>query len=154
MAFLKELRRRSRASFRANSSSGPPAQSGSDATVGTAGKSASATDSSSHSSNNTPPPSLKPSQSSSHLPFTSRSDSWLSPPPQRPVPITSQSNRNSVVVASPLRLSLSFSFESLILYLLTPIFSNIGPQFNRGKRLSEKSCIHISFCSTRCVDLG
>lgn len=57
-------------------------------------------DSSVHSSSgNTPPPSIKPSLlSSGHLPYQSKSEGWLPPPPQRTVPISSQSCRNSMLV--------------------------------------------------------
>ncbi|KDB20336.1 hypothetical protein H109_07702, partial [Trichophyton interdigitale MR816] len=60
-------------------------------------------DSSVHSSSgNTPPPSIKPSLlSSGHLPYQSKSEGWLPPPPQRTVPISSQSCRNSMLGVNP-----------------------------------------------------
>ncbi|EZF80742.1 hypothetical protein H110_07635, partial [Trichophyton rubrum MR1448] len=54
------------------------------------------------SSGNTPPPSIKPSLlSSGHLPYQSKSEGWLPPPPQRTVPISSQSCRNSMLGVNP-----------------------------------------------------
>ncbi|EFQ98252.1 hypothetical protein MGYG_01287 [Nannizzia gypsea CBS 118893] len=60
-------------------------------------------ESSAHSSSgNTPPPSIKPAMlSSSHLPYLSKSEGWLPPPPQRTVPISSQSCRNSMLGVHP-----------------------------------------------------
>ncbi|KAN0070457.1 putative peptidase family domain containing protein [Elaphomyces granulatus] len=102
MPFFKDLRRRSKTSFRTSSS--PEGQSNGDMM---AGKSTSTLDT--LSSNNTPPSSIKPNRSSPSLPTllksngaSSGSSTQASTPPQRPVPISSQSNRNSWAAASVL----------------------------------------------------
>src|SRR5207247_196771 len=95
MSFFREIRRRSRAGFRTNSGSSDSASPGNDETP--SGKSSSTPDSSSHSSRNTPPSSTNLSLSSSYLPIMPKFNGSMTdgcPPPQRPVPIISQSNRN------------------------------------------------------------
>ncbi|KAM5487139.1 hypothetical protein McanMca71_000289 [Microsporum canis] len=129
MTFFKELRRRSRASFQTkpvvkvttatsttpcpslpSSSAGESSVNGNASldnghrngqTNGNGMSKASTTDSSVHSPGNTPPPSIKPTLSSGHLPYLSKSEGWLPQPPQRTVPITSQSCRNSMVGINP-----------------------------------------------------
>ncbi|KAK2738936.1 hypothetical protein FQN57_006730 [Myotisia sp. PD_48] len=100
MSFFKDLRRRSkaRASFHSSwSTSEPSPQCNGNRDTSVNGKSDSTTNSSSQSPVNTPSPSLKFGHSSNHLPIpASKSEGWLSPP-QRPVPIGYQSNRNSIV---------------------------------------------------------
>lgn len=98
MPFFKDLRRRSRASFRTSHST--ESQSNGDMT---SGKSSSTLDTSY--SGTTPPSSIKPTLSSPHLTalhkLNGHSNGSVPPvpsPPQRPVPIGSQSNRNSFVV--------------------------------------------------------
>ncbi|KAH8692672.1 putative zinc metallo proteinase [Talaromyces proteolyticus] len=93
MSIFKELRRRSKASFRTNTSG--VSHSNGDMTSGQS----SSTLETSYSSS-TPPSSIKPTLSTSNLQTLSKSVSgsetpMQSPPPQRPVPISSQSNRNS-----------------------------------------------------------
>ncbi|GAD99108.1 zinc metalloproteinase [Paecilomyces variotii No. 5] len=98
MSIFKELRRRSKASFRTNASS---EQSNGDMA---SGKSSSTIETSS--SSTTPPSSIKPDLSSPNLPALSQTSSNTnasiapSPLPQRPVPLTSQSTRNSVAGSS------------------------------------------------------
>ncbi|CRG85942.1 hypothetical protein PISL3812_02945 [Talaromyces islandicus] len=93
MAIFRELRRRSKASFRTNTSG--DSKSNDDMTSGQSSSTLETAYSSS-----TPPSSLKPTLSTANLQTLSETASgsetlMQSPPPQRPVPITSQSNRNS-----------------------------------------------------------
>lgn len=96
MPFFKELRRRSKASFRTNASG--ESHNGDV----TSGKSSSTLDT----TYSTPPSSIKRNLSTPNLPALNKSNGTLngsttpvqSLPPQRPVPITSQSNRNSFFV--------------------------------------------------------
>ncbi|KAJ6093272.1 hypothetical protein N7486_008561 [Penicillium sp. IBT 16267x] len=95
MAFLKQLRRRSKASFHTDSKSAA-------AKVEMVGKSSSTIDTSSHSSI-TPPSSIKPTLSSPNLPSLTELNSNalpLPPPPQRSGPLGSRSQRNSMVGSS------------------------------------------------------
>jgi hypothetical protein len=101
MSFFREIRRRSRASFRTNTGS---SDSPSPNDEMPSGKSSSTIDSSSHSSRNTPPSSINPNPSSPYLPVMPKlngSAIQSSPPPQRPVPISSQSDRNNTPVRHP-----------------------------------------------------
>ncbi|KAL1982447.1 hypothetical protein VTN96DRAFT_1294 [Rasamsonia emersonii] len=98
MPFFKELRRRSKASFRTNASG--ESHNGDV----TSGKSSSTLDT----TYSTPPSSIKRNLSTPNLPALNKSNGTLngsttpvqSLPPQRPVPITSQSNRNSFFAAN------------------------------------------------------
>lgn len=97
MSIFKELRRRSKASFRTTTST--DSQSNDNAV---SGQSSSTIDSST-----TPPSSIKPSLSSPNLSTLNEAVNGStvppvpSPLPQRPVPITSQSNRHSYYVYAP-----------------------------------------------------
>ncbi|KAJ5727496.1 hypothetical protein N7493_005316 [Penicillium malachiteum] len=94
MPFFKEFRRRSKASFQSDSKSAVTK-------VEMVGKSSSTIDTSSHSSI-TPPSSIKPTLSSPNLPSLTELDSNapLPPPPQRPGPFATRSQRNSMVGSS------------------------------------------------------
>lgn len=100
MSIFKELRRRSKASFRTTTSTesqsnGHTASDQSSSTIGTI------------ESSTTPPSSIKPSLSSPNLSTLNEAVNGSavppvpSPLPQRPVPITSQSNRQSYYVYAP-----------------------------------------------------
>ncbi|KAL2809811.1 putative peptidase family-domain-containing protein [Aspergillus granulosus] len=94
MPLFKNLRRRSKASFRSPSRStekSAGAQSNGD---GTSGNSSSTIDSASYSSA-TPPSSIKPSLSAQNLPAQNGSSGSSPLPQQRPHPVASQSQRNS-----------------------------------------------------------
>lgn len=94
MPFFKQLRRRSKASFHSDSKTAATK-------VEMVGKSSSTIDTSSHSSI-TPPSSIKPTLSSPSLPALTElnGNASLPPPPQRPGPFVTRSQRNSVVVCN------------------------------------------------------
>ncbi|KAJ5174438.1 uncharacterized protein N7482_000315 [Penicillium canariense] len=100
MSFLKQLRRRSKASFHAADS-----KSASHKVEVVSGKSTSTIDTSSHTSI-TPPSSIKPTLSSPNLPSLVESNDGstpstpLPPAPQRPGPFVTHPQRNSVVGSS------------------------------------------------------
>lgn len=99
MPFLKQLRRRSKASFHSPTDS----KSASSKVEVASGKSSSTIDTNSHSSI-TPPSSINPTLSSPNLPALnelnghSTASTPVPPPQQRPGPFVTQSQRNSVVV--------------------------------------------------------
>ena len=97
MPFFKNLRRRSKASFRSNESKSNESQSNGDMT---SGKSSSTLDTS---TSVTPPSSIKPNGASSpNLPAlnetTSNNSNSAAAPPQRPGPYVTSSQRNSTFV--------------------------------------------------------
>ena len=97
MPFFKNLRRRSKASFRSNESKSNESQSNGDMT---SGKSSSTLDTS---TSITPPSSIKPNGASSpNLPAlnetTSNNTNSAAAPPQRPGPYVTSSQRNSTFV--------------------------------------------------------
>jgi hypothetical protein len=99
MSFLKQLRRRSKASFHTPADSKGPSHQ----VEVVSGKSSSTIDTSSHASI-TPPSSIKPTLSSPNLPSLNESNDGstispsLPPPTQRPGPFVTISQRNSIVV--------------------------------------------------------
>lgn len=101
MSFLKQLRRRSKASFHSTAELKTPSHQ----VEVVSGKSSSTIDTSSHASI-TPPSSIKPTVSSPNLPSLIESNDGssistpLAPPPQRPGPFVTNSQRNSVVVCT------------------------------------------------------
>jgi hypothetical protein len=106
MPFFKDLRRRSKASFRTKT--GIDYQPNDEMVT-------SRLSSTPDTPNNTPPSSIRPNLSSPSLPSILKSNGNLSgsstpiqPHPQRPVPITSQSNRNSLIVRDPQGALMSF----------------------------------------------
>ncbi|KAK2865364.1 hypothetical protein FQN49_003651 [Arthroderma sp. PD_2] len=117
----------------------------------------STTDSSVHSTNNTPPPSIKPDLSSSHLPYLSKSEGWLPPPPQRTVPISSQSCRNSIVGVNSIASTstknfaptspyaprvLSISDNSWVNQKLLLVYGNIGDREPQKSPVDGNITIH------------
>lgn len=117
MPFFKNLRRRSKASFRSNESKSNESQSNGDMT---SGKSSSTLDTS---TSVTPPSSIKPNGASSpNLPAlnetTSNNSNSAAPPPQRPGPYVTSSQRNSTFVRE-CDISYTF-FSSLERLILNP----------------------------------
>ncbi|PGH18904.1 hypothetical protein AJ80_04323 [Polytolypa hystricis UAMH7299] len=97
MTFLKDFRRRSKASLQSLSLELPFQRNGDNS----ASKGSSTPDSSSRSSRITPPSSISAEASSSLLPVSTNSNTSSAhlSPPQRPVPITSQSTRSSAATS-------------------------------------------------------
>lgn len=95
MPFFKDLRRRSKATFHKTPSHSVEEVSG---------KSSSTIDTSSHNSI-TPPSSIRPTLSTPSLPALNESETTstasLAPPSQRPGPLATGSQRNSVIVRPP-----------------------------------------------------
>lgn len=130
MPFFKELRRRSRASFRTSDSSAE-----SNGTVPTT-KSTSTLNSSYGAS--TPPSSVQPNGSTSNVTATkSNGDSTTPPLPPRPSVAPLKSNRNSTVVRD-------HTSSSLGLFLIAAF---TGSWLLRLKRNNALACSYFSVCT-------
>ena len=156
MSFFKEIRRRSRASFRTNveSSDFPSANDEMPSS-----KSSSTPDSSSHSYRNTPASFISRNTSSCYLPIMPKLNGGLtqgSPSPQRPVPISAQSSRNNTPVRHPHKCSALISAACnvsrpilILMYCFIP-----GWQLSRDQWGGKNPYGHLALCPKDTFDLG
>jgi hypothetical protein len=150
MSIFKELRRRSKASFRTTTST--DSQSNGNAVSGQSSSTIGTIESST-----TPPSSIKPSLSSPNLSTLNEAVNGSavppvpSPLPQRPVPITSQSNRHSYYVYAPSQLLIS---EVLLYYILTVTPNNVVHQWLAGEWLYSNTRCSLSICPTHHFCVG